>query len=1759
MRRIENTNVRTQKFLTMKNFNNTILRTMIKTYFTAMCMVLFCTSIDAQTSVVIDTPMDGYTDCAEFGNTVTFTATGYNGANPIDDANIAWTWTGPNGFSSTLISPDLELNSPNYTGEYIVSAKFQSGDVRKDTIDIVVNNIVDWECPKTIIVTPDLNDPDCAKNLLFNGFTINQVFCTGTAYTWDITLSLQSGSGQAADVPPMNPAINNVLLNQTYGAGLSYSDIPFGFHELRIDILSGAEILDQCLTEVRVVESRGNLACNDLINMTLDGDCEAIITPDMILEGDYCFDLFQLDIEEVATGFASSDIGSVMISAPGMYNVTVTGQTGISCWGQILAEDKSAPILDCDTVVMYCSTLGTAPGDEIRGFDRGWVINETVSPSTTEVYNLNLPDIAGEITGVLVNFKANMEDVSNLELRLTSPSGTQNLLVDLGDPGFSSPCTKSNLSVCFRDNANQSYAMFGSPVLCRSTKNALIGSFQPSDFFNQFYGEDAEDMGNTVWQLEVVNNSGSDDILIIEADLQVYTIEGYLLSATEVVESNGCSTGQSTTYEDEQLGTNCEDGFWRHIIRTWRVTNNASGKSATCDQNIYLRQWTVDEIIWPKSYDDLNQPALRCKDLVDSDFDDNGVPLPSRTGEPRVPFGDLCGNFQVTHNDLTFEICGPVAKKTIRSWAVLDWCSGDIVQYDQTIKVIDDQPISISCVPDNLSSSQAASIGYDLALDAYTATSNPYTCDGNWKIVPPIITDNACGDDLSLRVFYLLDNDDDPTVPPVNGAYIQTNVYDEQGRQVNDVFSSGIPYEIRGIPVGRRAWIKMVVTDECGNTGECFTEVDVVDKTKPIPVCIEYTVAAFGETGIAKVHAESLDNGSWDNCGVVSYEIKGANESNFAYRATYEFGCSCQNPNRIMHLRVTDAAGNTNTCQVEVELQDNLPPQEVQTPQRSFTFDCTESPVDINSIIDQSLTEFVWVDNCFNRNLQNPELNLKVVVVNESQARSPFEAQGCGVGQRSVRYQVLDQCNDVLDDFTQTFSYTNASVSNPNNFQVSRWPQDYIVSNCSDIAGLEPYNLPFQNGADYIIVNSSICNDIAIGWDDTIFPEVQDACLKILREWTVIDWCLAERTSIAQATRTHIQVIKIDDNTPPDINVTGNLTIESKTESCLTVIDTSALVADITDTCTDMFDTQDITYNYRIQFPDGSFSSTITSMDANGAYPFGLSTIYWYAEDHCGNVFETTTRVNVIDRKAPTPYCLGSVVTATMNTNGSAEIWASDFDLGGFDNYTGNADCNNFNSLDVYFLDGNTKTYFLIFDCDDILNGISQVLPLNVYYEDEYGNRDFCIVQLNLQDNQSDLCPDIAGSKIAGNVKTEFSENLENVSVTIRNMNVDFTNVDVTEANGRYAFEDIPTSTDYEISGRMDDDPLNGVSTLDLVLIQRHILGLSSLNSPYKLIAADADNSGSLSALDLLTIRKLILGITEEFPNGQQAWRFPDQGQAFLDVQSPFPYSETIDIFNLQGDMNNQNFVAVKIGDVNASADLKFQGIEREGERRSPANLDLVTDEVSLVRGERVRIPFFAKNIEEVVGFQNTFNFDTERLEFVGVESSSIDLNEENLGTAYLNEGMVSLSWNTINESNVDSDEVLFELIFDVKESSQLSDELYISSNLTKMEAYDSDLRIMDMSIEFRGQESKEFVLFQNVPNPFLETTDIRFRLPESSNVKFTVFDVTGRVLLQDKSRYDAGMHTLRLSREQLNSTGVMYYKIETDYGTDSRKMIQIR
>lgn len=142
--------------------------------------------------------------------------------------------------------------------------------------------------------------------------------------------------------------------------------------------------------------------------------------------------------------------------------------------------------------------------------------------------------------------------------------------------------------------------------------------------------------------------------------------------------------------------------------------------------------------------------------------------------------------------------------------------------------------------------------------------------------------------------------------------------------------------------------------------------------------------------------------------------------------------------------------------------------------------------------------------------------------------------------------------------------------------------------------------------------------------------------------------------------------------------------------------------------------------------------------------------------------------------------------------------------------------------------------------------------------------------------------------------------------------------ITLTDNNGNYNFSATPGGS-YQIRPYKEVDALNGVSTLDAVLIMRHVLGVQQLNSPYQLIAADVDNSGTLTVNDSIILRSFILGILNSFPSGE-SWRFVPSSHVFPDPLQPFPFPTVINLDNIAGSQINVNFIGVKLGDVNNTA-----------------------------------------------------------------------------------------------------------------------------------------------------------------------------------------------------------------------------------------------
>jgi len=253
---------------------------------------------------------------------------------------------------------------------------------------------------------------------------------------------------------------------------------------------------------------------------------------------------------------------------------------------------------------------------------------------------------------------------------------------------------------------------------------------------------------------------------------------------------------------------------------------------------------------------------------------------------------------------------------------------------------------------------------------------------------------------------------------------------------------------------------------------------------------------------------------------------------------------------------------------------------------------------------------------------------------------------------------------------------------------------------------------------------------------------------------------------------------------------------------------------------------------------------------------------------------------------------------------------------------------------------------------------------------------------------------------------------------------------------------------------------MDGVSTLDLVLIQRHMLGMTELDSPYKLIAADVNGNESISAADLLQLRKMILGLYADssFPNNE-SWRFLDDGFQFVDLTRPFPFNEVIHVENLPHSMYNQNFVAVKVGDVNNSVQAS---IMNGAQTRSKELYNLVIDDKLIQKGELVEVPITVAEAKGIYGFQFSLGLNSEFVRNVTINTGVLDIAGNNYT---IDNGLLKVSWNKAIMVNLTEDEVLFTVAFEANETGRLSQALNTDDQTINSEIYNEGLKTDELAI----------------------------------------------------------------------------------------------
>ena len=207
-------------------------------------------------------------------------------------------------------------------------------------------------------------------------------------------------------------------------------------------------------------------------------------------------------------------------------------------------------------------------------------------------------------------------------------------------------------------------------------------------------------------------------------------------------------------------------------------------------------------------------------------------------------------------------------------------------------------------------------------------------------------------------------------------------------------------------------------------------------------------------------------------------------------------------------------------------------------------------------------------------------------------------------------------------------------------------------------------------------------------------------------------------------------------------------------------------------------------------------------------------------------------------------------------------------------------------------------------------------------------------------------------------------------------------------------------------------------------------------------------------------------------------------------------FNEFVSINNLAGNVTNADFIAVKVGDVNGSA--QPNSLTSATARNANGTMNLTVVDQAVVAGQNVSVEFTSADIAAVTGYQFTMNHAG--LELAQLVDGVATANNFNTNMR----GALATSWNGVATEN----DVLFTLNFTATISGNLSELLSVGSDAVVAEAYTVEGELLDVAINFTSTTAG-FGLEQNTPNPFNAETVIGFNLPTAGTATLKVMDLS--------------------------------------------------
>lgn len=401
---------------------------------------------------------------------------------------------------------------------------------------------------------------------------------------------------------------------------------------------------------------------------------------------------------------------------------------------------------------------------------------------------------------------------------------------------------------------------------------------------------------------------------------------------------------------------------------------------------------------------------------------------------------------------------------------------------------------------------------------------------------------------------------------------------------------------------------------------------------------------------------------------------------------------------------------------------------------------------------------------------------------------------------------------------------------------------------------------------------------------------------------------------------------------------------------------------------------------------------------------------------------------------------------------------------------------------------------------------------------------------------------------------------ISSMAYTMDNSVIENTEFLLSEPGGNYVAglpeneEGIPTTLAglgldrmYYIEPVREGDPRNGLSTFEIFLGQRYLLGyeVPEIYHPMQVVALDVNCSQSFSNLDLFLMQRLLIEDLTEISDCQP-WTFVPRAHRFPEDwnrNNVFPAPRRAELV-LEGD-TMVTFTGIKTGDILADADVG----------RSRGDLPLQYElPASVNRGEAFDLFLHPGSPQAVVSLQGQLSIADG---FDLVEAEGLSLAGLQFGQGRT--GALRLSWFSPEgrASQLDAETPILRLrLRALRAHPRTPEVISFHPEGLAAEAYDANYRPLTPRLTAkRAVGSPAFRVYPARPNPADDFVELSFDLPADGPLYLRLHDALGRPVMERRQDFYAGNHRIRLDLAGLPA-GVYHYLVAINDESVSGKLV---